>query len=84
MRIVSWNCHGCSKDGFLSRALFYIKLLNVDVFCLLDTRLHATATENFLLELHFDNAAFVPAQGQCDGIILFWNSSKFNINVMEA
>lgn len=85
MRIVSRNCRGCSKDGFLSRVLFYIKLLNMDVFCLLIyTRLDPTATENFLPELPFDNAAFVPALGLCGGIILFWNSSKFNINVYQA
>lgn len=43
----------------------------MDVFYLVDTRLDANATEKFLTKPPFDNAAFVPALGQCGGLTLF-------------
>lgn len=83
MKIVSWNCRGCARDGFLSQALYFVKLMHMDIFCLLDTRMSYDAASSLVKAFNFDCFEIIPSHGQCGGIILFWNNKNFNIHVID-
>lgn len=79
MKILVWNARGCSRDGFLSQALFYDKHMHLDLLCLLDTRASSETSESIATKLNYDNFSCVAATGQCGGLILCWKSRTINI-----
>lgn len=82
MKIVSWNCRGCARDGFLSQALYFVKLMSMDIFCLLDTRMNYDSAATLVKAFNFEAFDIIPSHGQCGGIILLWNN-KFTLDVVS-
>lgn len=79
MKILAWNARGCSRDGFLSQALFYDKHMHLDLFCFVDTRASADVAKTIADRLNFSNYSCVAATGQCGGLLLCWKSRTINI-----
>lgn len=38
MKCLVWNCRGCSRPEFVAQFKFMSSLINLDVFCVLETR----------------------------------------------
>lgn len=74
---------GQPREGFLSQALYFVKLMGMDVFCLLDTRINYDAAESLVKAFSFD-FEIVPSLEQCGGIILLWNNKKINILALSS
>ena len=62
--------------------MFYSTAFSLDVFCLIDLRTIEDIGSSLVNMLPFDSYYFVPAQGQCGGICLFWKTRSININVV--
>lgn len=82
MLIGSRNCRSCSLLGFFGHASFYHSLLYMDVFFLLDTRMDREQSKKLFLKFPFCESFVVSAEGQCGGLILFWNESSFKLRVV--
>ncbi|XP_021807878.1 uncharacterized protein LOC110751684 [Prunus avium] len=81
MKLLVWNSRGSAWRGFVLQALFYISTLCLDLFCILDSRASRAQADRLAQRLGFNNS--VPAIGQCGGIILLWNPSILNINILN-
>lgn len=82
MKLVSWNCRGCSRLGFFGQASFYHSLLSMDILFLLDTRLDVELSERLVSKFPFCESFVIPADGQSGCLILLWNDSSFNFRVL--
>lgn len=82
MKMLIWNARGCSRDGFGSQANYYSNLLQLDLFCILDTRADKEQSRSIASRLYFDNFDCVPATGQCGGLLLCWKARTININIV--
>lgn len=83
MKIVSWNFRGCGRDGFLNQTLYFVKLLSMNIFYLLDTIMNYDSTASLAQAFNFEAFEIIHSHGQCGGIILFYNNNKFNLNMVS-
>nr|XP_011459346.1 PREDICTED: uncharacterized protein LOC105349933 isoform X1 [Fragaria vesca subsp. vesca] len=81
MKMLSWNSRGSSWPGFIAQASFYAHNLDIDVFCILDTRASSDII-NKTRNLPFDGSYVIPAQGQCGGLLLLWKTRMVHIDVI--
>ncbi|XP_062020763.1 uncharacterized protein LOC133737170 [Rosa rugosa] len=82
MKILCWNCKGSAWPGFVAQCLFYSSSLDLDVFCLLDTRALSTLL-NKLRKFPYDDFILIPAHGQCGGLILFWKTRTVTVELIK-
>ncbi|XP_028783726.1 uncharacterized protein LOC114739817 [Neltuma alba] len=80
MIVASWNCRGAGNRCFPYTVKDIVYKLQIDVLCLMETRISGTRAEGVIRKLGFSNWIRLEASGFAGGIWVLWNEDSMHVN----
>ncbi|XP_031127599.1 uncharacterized protein LOC116029695 [Ipomoea triloba] len=85
MIVTSWNCRGVGNREMIRHTKFLLSKKEVGAICFLETKTNkADKLLTLLSKLGFDNYFMVDTLGFVGGLLLVWNKSMLNLEVIDS
>ncbi|XP_028772906.1 uncharacterized protein LOC114730056 [Neltuma alba] len=80
MIVASWNCRGAGNRCFPRTVKDIVYKLQIDVLCLMETRISGTRADGVIRKLGFSNWIRLEASGFARGIWVLWNEDSMHVD----